>query len=74
MFGLLSADCLQTNKALKAASVSPTPAAGNDEVKASAVLTGAGRLNPVEEEEEDVRECVSVVCLAVSKSSFSMSL
>lgn len=73
MFGLLSADCLQTNKALKAASVSPTPAAGNDEVKASAVLTGAGRLNPVEEE-EDVRECVSVVCLAVSKSSFSMSL
>lgn len=71
MFGLLSADCLQTNKALKAASLSPTPVAGDDAVTAPAVLTGAGCLHPVEQEEEDVRICVrlcvSVVCKAVSE-------
>lgn len=37
--------CRQT-KLLKAASVSPTPAAGIDEVKASAVLTGTTRPHP----------------------------
>lgn len=71
MFGRLSADCLQTNKALKAASLSPTPVAGDDAVTAPAVLTGAGRLHPVEQDEEDVRIyvclCFSVVCIAVSK-------
>lgn len=72
MFGLLSADCLQTNKALKAAALSPTPVAGNTAVTASVVLTGAGRPHPIKEG-EDVRVCVcvresaSVVCLAVSK-------
>lgn len=70
MFGLLSADCLQTNKASKAASLSPTPVAGNDAVVASAVLTGAGRLDPVEKEVEE-EECVfSVVCFTVAKSKF----
>lgn len=57
MFGLLSADCLQTNKALKAAALSPTPVAGNDVVTASVVLT-VGRPHPIEE--EIVRECVYV--------------
>lgn len=52
MFGLLSADCLETNKALKAASLSPTPVAGNDAVTVSTVLTGAGRLHPTEQEED----------------------
>lgn len=35
LFGLPSVDCLQINKALKATSPSPTPAAGNDAVRAS---------------------------------------
>ena len=60
MFGLLSEDCLQTNKALKAAALSPTPVAGKGAVTTSAVLTGAGRPHPVEEEEEEEGGCVCV--------------
>lgn len=48
MFGLLSMDCLQTNKALGAASVFPTPVAGNDAVMVPAILTCKG-LDPIED-------------------------
>lgn len=68
LFGLLSLDCLQINKALKAVSPSPTPAAGNDTVTVSVVLAGAGHLDLIKVEEEEDVSVVFLECVAVTIS------
>lgn len=47
VFGLLSVDCLQTNKALRPASLFPTLLAGNGAVMVPAIWTGEG-LDPID--------------------------
>lgn len=47
-FAQPSVGCLQINRPPRAACLSPTSAAANGEVKATAVLTGAEHLDPVQ--------------------------
>lgn len=47
-FAQPSVGCLQINRPPRAACLAPTSAAANREVKATAVLTGAEHLDPVQ--------------------------